>query len=247
MEFGAWNLEFTSALLLGFVGSLHCAGMCGPIAVALPLNNQSWFARISGGLLYNTGRIITYAWLGAIFGLAGMGLAMGGLQQWVSIILGIVMILAVIFPRLGGAGKKMAMLTDSLTGQLKMPFVKLFRIRTYSSLFFIGLLNGFLPCGLVYIALAGALMMSQVYEGALYMISFGLGTIPMMLAISVAGNILSRKLRKNLSKVIPLFIILLGILFILRGLNLGIPYISPKLSQNGEKATVECCEPKNQP
>jgi uncharacterized protein len=218
--------------------------MCGPIAIALPLSNQSWFARISGGLLYNTGRIITYALLGAIFGLAGMGLALGGLQQWVSIILGSVMILSVIIPRIFGAGNKMTLFTDKISGLLKKPFVKLFRIRTYSSLFFIGLLNGFLPCGLVYIALAGALVMSRVYEGAFYMIAFGLGTIPMMLAISIAGNIISQKLRKKLSKAIPLFIILLGILFILRGLNLGIPYLSPKLSNDGEKATMECCQPK---
>ena len=245
MEFGIWNLEFASALMLGLVGSLHCAGMCGPIAIALPLNNQSWFSRISGGLLYNAGRTFTYSVLGAFFGLAGMGLALGGLQQWVSIILGAAMILAVLIPRLGSAGKKLAGLTDSLTGLMKKPFVRLFKARTFGSLFIIGLLNGFLPCGLVYIALAGALVMSRVHEGALYMVFFGIGTIPMMLAISLAGNIISQKLRNRLSKAIPLFIILLGILFILRGLNLGIPYISPKLSQEGEKATMECCDPKN--
>ncbi len=109
--------------------------MCGPIAIALPLNNQSWFARISGGLLYNTGRTITYAALGAIFGLAGMGLALGGLQQWVSIILGAVMILAVLIPRLGAAGNKMTKFTDSISVLLKKPFVKLFRIRTYQFAF----------------------------------------------------------------------------------------------------------------
>jgi uncharacterized protein len=238
-------MEYLSALLLGLVGSLHCAGMCGPIAIALPLNNRSWLARISGGLLYNAGRTLTYSALGAFFGLAGMGLALGGMQQWVSIILGAVMILAMLIPRLGAAGNKIARLTDSITGLLKKPFVKLFRIRTYSSLFIIGLLNGFLPCGLVYIALAGALVMSRAYQGAFYMIFFGIGTIPMMLAISVAGNFLSHRLRKSLSKAVPLFIILLGILFILRGLNLGIPYISPKLSQDGEKTTMECCRPKN--
>lgn len=245
MEFGIWSLEFSTALLLGLVGSLHCAGMCGPIAIALPLSNESWLARISGGLLYNAGRTITYGVLGAFFGLAGMGLALGGMQQWISIILGVVMILAVLIPRLGAAGKKIYTLTDSVTGLLKKPFIKLFKVRTYRSLFIIGLLNGFLPCGLVYIALAGALVMSQVHEGALYMVFFGIGTIPMMLAISLAGNVLSNKLRQKLSKVIPIFIVLLGILFILRGLNLGIPYISPKLSQEGKKATMECCHPKN--
>ncbi len=244
MEFGIWNLEFFSALALGFVGSIHCAGMCGPIAIALPLNNQTWLSRILGGLLYNFGRTITYGLLGAIVGLAGLGLALGGLQQWVSIILGTLMILAVLVPLLGSAGKKITGITDKITVHLKKPFIKLFRMRSYSSLFLIGLLNGFLPCGLVYIALAGALVMSHFYQGSLYMIFFGLGTIPMLLAISVAGNILSQKVRQKLSKIIPVFIILLGILFILRGLNLGIPYISPKLEKQGDKATMECCHPK---
>jgi len=244
LEFGIWNLEFASALALGFVGSLHCAGMCGPIAIALPLNNQSWFARISGGLLYNAGRTITYALLGAIFGLAGFGLALGGLQQWVSIILGAVMILSVLIPRLGSTGLKITQIGDKLTGRIKKSFARLFRMRTYGSLFIIGLLNGFLPCGLVYIALAGALVMSHFYQGSLYMVFFGIGTIPMMLAIAIAGNILSGKVRQRLNAVIPAFIVLLGILFILRGLNLGIPYISPKLNQEGEKATMECCHPK---
>lgn len=231
--------------MLGLVGSLHCAGMCGPIAIAIPLQHQSWFLRISGGLLYNFGRTITYGLLGAIFGLAGMGIALGGMQQWVSIILGAFMILAVLVPRLGAIGKKVAGLSDAITGTLKKPFIKLFRARTFSSLFLIGLLNGFLPCGLVYVALAGALVMSHVYEGSLYMLFFGIGTIPMLLAISLAGNIISSKIRNRVNAIIPVFIVLLGILFILRGLNLGIPYVSPKLSQEGEKATMECCHPKN--
>jgi sulfite exporter TauE/SafE len=245
LEFGIWNLEFAAAFMLGLVGSLHCAGMCGPIALALPLNNQSWFSRISGGLLYNLGRTLTYGLLGAIFGLAGMGLALGGLQQWVSILLGVLMILAVLMPRIGAVGKKITGASENLTGYLKKPFIRLFRLRSYKSLFLIGLLNGFLPCGLVYIAVAGALVMSEYYQGALYMIFFGLGTIPMLLAISIAGNVISQKLRKRLTKAIPIVIILLGILFILRGLNLGIPYLSPEIVSQGEKATMECCHPKN--
>ena len=237
-------MEFVAAFMLGLVGSLHCAGMCGPIAIALPLNNQSWFSRISGGLLYNLGRTLTYGLLGAIFGLAGMGLALGGLQQWVSIILGALMILAVLIPRIGGAGRKIAGTTEKLTGVLKKPFIKLFRLRTYKSLFLIGILNGFLPCGLVYIVVAGALIMSEYYQGALYMVFFGLGTIPMLLAISITGNVISQKLRRKLTKAIPIVIILLGLLFILRGLNLGIPYLSPKIVSEGEKATMECCHPK---
>ena len=238
-------MEIISALIVGLVGSLHCAGMCGPIAIALPLDNRSWFDRISGGLLYNTGRILTYGFMGAIFGLAGMGLALGGLQQWISIAVGAIMVLSILIPGIASANSTFTRFIDPLTSCLKKAFGKFLTRKTYPSLFMLGLLNGFLPCGLVYIALAGALITSNVYEGTFYMLLFGLGTIPMMLAISLAGNLISLKLRKSLSRIIPYFIVLLGLLFILRGLNLGIPYISPKLSQQGDTTTMECCPPKN--
>jgi sulfite exporter TauE/SafE len=237
-------MEYISALIVGLVGSLHCAGMCGPIAIAIPLNNSSWLSRISGTLLYNTGRTLTYALLGAIFGLAGLGLALGGLQQWVSIALGIVMILSVLIPKVGAMGKSVTRISNLATSQVKKLFGKYFRVRTYTSLFILGLLNGLLPCGLVYIALAGALVMSHVYEGALYMVFFGLGTIPMMMALSLAGNVISGKLRTRLNRFLPYFIVLLGIIFILRGMNLGIPYLSPKINKTATESTMECCHPK---
>lgn len=237
-------MEYLSALIVGLVGSLHCAGMCGPIAVAIPLNNRSWSSRIFGSLTYNTGRTFTYAILGAIFGLAGFGLAIGGLQQWVSMLLGSIMILGVIIPRFGHLGQSVTRVSGLISQHVKKLFSKYFRIRTYPSLFFLGILNGFLPCGLVYIALAGALVMSQVSEGALYMIFFGLGTLPMMMVISLAGNMISGRFRIKLSKALPYFIVFLGLIFILRGMNLGIPYLSPKINTTATKTTMECCEPK---
>ena len=237
--------EYYPALLLGLVGSMHCAGMCGPIAIAIPLNNESWFSRISGGLSYNIGRIITYGILGLIFGLAGKGISMAGMQQWASIGIGIIMVLSVIIPFLGKAGKNLNIFIDKLTSGLKKSFGKLFAFRTYRSLFTIGLLNGFLPCGLVYIAIAGAILMVSPHKGAIYMMIFGLGTIPVMLGISLAGNLISLKFRKKLSRIIPYFIVVLGILFILRGMNLGIPYISPKIQKTNETVTMDCCHKKN--
>jgi len=237
-------MEYLSALLVGLIGSLHCAGMCGPIAIAIPLDNQNWFTRLTGTLLYNIGRTITYALLGAIFGLAGLGLALGGLQQWVSIALGTLMILGVLIPKVGALGKGVTRISSLLTTRVKRLFGKYFTVRSYPSLFILGVLNGFLPCGLVYIALAGALVMSQVYQGALYMVFFGLGTIPMMMALSLAGNVVSFRLRGRLSKVLPYFIILLGLVFILRGMNLGIPYVSPKLNKTDAGPAMECCHPK---
>jgi sulfite exporter TauE/SafE len=110
-------MEVLSAIVVGLVGSLHCAGMCGPIAIALPLSDRSWFARISGGILYNSGRAITYALLGAIFGLLGMGIALGGMQQWASILLGIIMILSVLVPRIGSVNTGISRIVDPVTSE----------------------------------------------------------------------------------------------------------------------------------
>ena len=186
---------YLSALTIGLLGSFHCIGMCGPIAIALPLKNDNWFTRIFGGLLYNTGRTITYALIGAIFGLAGKGLKLGGFQQWVSIVMGAIMVVSVLFPMLFRRSSWFDNLTGRFTGGLVSRFRKMFGLRTYYSLFVIGLLNGFLPCGLVYIAVAGAIAVGEIYEGAIYMVFFGLGTIPIMLILSLAGNFVSLKFR----------------------------------------------------
>ncbi len=219
-------MEFISALILGLIGSFHCIGMCGPIAVALPLKTDNWGARISSGLLYNIGRTITYGILGAIFGLVGKGLSLGGLQQWASIGIGAVMVLSVLFPFIF---KKVNIekATYGMVSKLKGLFGKMFMIRSYGSLFVIGILNGFLPCGLVYIAIAGAIVSGDMVDGIIYMAIFGLGTIPIMLSLSLLGNIISVKFRNKVRKIIPIFIVIIGILFILRGLGLGIKYISP--------------------
>lgn len=220
--------ELITPLTIGLVGSFHCVGMCGPIAVALPLKNHSHAAKVFGGLLYNLGRTLTYALLGLIFGLLGRGIQLAGFQQWTSIVLGIVMILGVIFPYLFGQKINFTNLFTGYAGRLVNNLRKLFTNRSYRSLFGIGLLNGLLPCGLVYVAIAGAINTNQVLSGALFMALFGLGTIPLMLLVSMAGNTISSRLRAGMRKIVPYFVVLLGILFILRGLSLGIPYVSPK-------------------
>ncbi len=213
--------------MTGLVGSLHGIGMCGPIAIALPLGNKGMLNRVTGGLAYNTGRIITYGILGAIFGLLGQGIEMAGLQQWASILLGIAMILSVIAPVLFKGKAKIEQFFFGYAGKMIGSFRRLFAISSIPSLFLIGLLNGLLPCGLVYIAIAGAINTNDLINGVFYMMIFGLGTIPIMLAIPLLGNMVGNAFRKRYSKVLSGFIIVLGIIFILRGLALGIPYISP--------------------
>jgi len=215
------------ALITGLVGSLHCIGMCGPIAIALPLGKKSLLNRIAGGLAYNSGRIITYGLLGAIFGLLGQGIEMAGLQQWASILLGVAMILSIVAPAVFHGKVKFEQFFFGYAGKLIGSFRKLFAISSLPSLFSIGLLNGLLPCGLVYIAIAGAINTNDLMSGIFYMIIFGIGTIPIMLAIPLLGSMVGNSFRKRYSKVLSGFIIVLGIIFILRGLSLGIPYISP--------------------
>ena len=228
-----------SALILGLMGSFHCAGMCGPIAIALPLPGSSFFQKISGGFLYNIGRTITYAIMGAIFGWLGQGLHMIGFQQKISVIMGSLMIVSALFPSLFKNHYKLTKSWFTFVGALKSVIGKMFSIHTYFSLFIIGLLNGLLPCGLVYMAIAGAIGTQDVALGSAFMFLFGMGTIPMLLGISIAGNLMGLTVRNKIHKLIPFLIVLVGIFFILRGLSLGIPFLSPpkeKIEMKFEKS-----------
>ena len=221
------NIEIFSALTLGFIGSMHCLGMCGPIALVIPLNRSSNATMISGALSYNLGRIITYSFLGALLGLIGMSFALGGYQRSVSIGLGALIIISAFLPGLVTkyfniipfVAKGTYFLKNSLSGYIKR--------KSILSLFVIGVLNGFLPCGLVYVAIAGAIISGSVLSGAVYMAAFGVGTAPTMFALPMLGRFISDDFRKKVMKVFPYVLILFGVLFILRGLNLGIPFISP--------------------
>ncbi len=232
-------MEYFQALLIGIIGSFHCAGMCGPLALAIPLNRISRETHILSAVVYNVGRLFTYALLGALFGFLGFGLAFWGLQRWVSIGMGIIMIAGVVFPFLLRRFNVESYVDKGLV-TIKGHLGRLFAFQTYTAVFLIGFLNGLLPCGLVYIALAGAVVSNGPTAGAVWMFAFGLGTIPVMLSIPLLGNFISLNFRKTVRKIIPFVIIAIGVMFILRGLNLGIPYLSPKIEQG--QVTPKCCE-----
>lgn len=220
-------MELLSALILGFFTSFHCVGMCGPIALALPLKNDNWFTRTFGASLYNIGRSITYGIMGFFAGLFGQGIALVGFQRWVAIVMGSLMVLSAFFPAIFKSGFSFDKGVFSFVGKLKSRLGLLFGKRSYSSLFTIGLLNGLLPCGPVYAALAAAIATGSAINGAGFMFVFGLATIPMLLAISLLGNLMSVHFRKKVTRYIPVAVFFIGVLFILRGLALGIPFLSP--------------------
>ena len=226
--------------ILGFFGSLHCAGMCGPLALAIPIGQRSVTYRIAGGLLYNFGRAITYAILGVIVGFLGEGIRFSGFQQWVSIAIGVIMIISVILPGIIHITPLLQRATTDFLSPLKKQIRQLFNNHRFYPLLLIGLLNGLLPCGLVYIALSGAIVSSSLAHSVAYMFLFGLGTLPMMFALVFFSNLIKNKFIGKLRAAIPIFVVILGVLFILRGLNLGIPYISPKMSKSGTEMPAHC-------
>lgn len=229
-------MELWTAFLLGFVGSAHCAGMCGPLALALPPTGRNRATFLAGRLAYNLGRILTYALLGVVFGLLGHAFSVAGLQRWVSLVAGTVILLGlVVSPRFASAVP-----VTRLVGWIKSGFGKLLQRRALGSMFGIGLLNGLLPCGLVYVACAAATTSGGVLRGVEYMTAFGIGTLPMMLALSIAGQRLQFAFRLRLQRLIPVSLALVGFLLLLRGLDLGIPYISPKLPAQPTEAS-SCC------
>ena len=222
-------MEFIiSGLVLGFLTSFHCIGMCGPIAIALPLHGDSKIQRLLGGILYNFGRTTTYVIFGFILGLFGQSLGALGFQRWVSILAGSLMIITVLSPKLFKSNFTSTGIINSLLSKVKLALKKLFSTRSFSSLYLIGLLNGLLPCGPLYMAFIISTGTGNSVTAAIFMLMFGLGTIPLLFLVTILGNFISVPIRNKINSLFPILIVIIGILFILRGLNLGIPFLSPK-------------------
>jgi sulfite exporter TauE/SafE len=222
-------MDFLTAFILGLVGSLHCAGMCGPLALALPSRGTGVPGFIAGRAAYNLGRVVSYCLLGLIFGLVGHSLVLAGIQRWMSIGLGIALLAGLLSSRKLGLSQPVVGFVSRLKDHMRV----LISRRTLIAVALLGLLNGLLPCGLVYVACAGAANTGGVISGIKYMAAFGVGTMPMMLAIGLSGKLIHWSLRLQLRKAIPVSVFLLACLLILRGMSLGIPYLSPDLSAEG--------------
>jgi len=229
-----------SAFILGLLGSFHCVGMCGPIAFMLPVDRSNTFKKITQIAIYHFGRLLAYSIIGLIFGLIGKSLYIFGFQQQLTIIIGVLMILVVLIPQQTFNKYNFSRPVYRLISKVKSALGSAMKKKTMDTFLTIGFLNGFLPCGLVYMALFAAIAGGNALNGILYMAVFGLGTIPLMTTAIYFSQFLKGKARQRIQKAIPVFVILIGALFILRGLGLGIPYLSPapiyELVSNG----VDC-------
>jgi sulfite exporter TauE/SafE len=217
-----------TGFLLGTISSFHCVGMCGPLALALPVQNDSGLHKSLSLLLYHFGRIMVYAILGLLFGLAGRGLYLAGIQQWFSIGLGLFMLifLAQYFGvRIFSQPHQIYKFNQSIQKLV----MRLWKSPSRGSFVLMGMANGLLPCGMVYLAVAGALNVSHVSSGVLFMVMFGLGTLPPLFALSFFGSLIKLSMRNRIRQITPFIVGTMAVILILRGLNLGIPFISPML------------------
>jgi len=220
-------MVFLSALMLGLMGSFHCVGMCGPLALALPIDRPQSGAGIVKNLLYQLGRATTYAAMGLLLGLLGAGAAFAGIQQWISIAAGIFIVIFAFLPLHLSSPLARTRWGRNWVNGLQQSLRGLLKKSSFTALFGFGLVNGLLPCGLVYMALAGALAVGDPIQSAGFMFVFGLGTIPLLAATVFAGQWLTASIRLKFQRVVPYVVALVGVLMILRGLGLGIPYLSP--------------------
>ncbi|PXY40760.1 hypothetical protein DMB65_11040 [Flavobacterium cheongpyeongense] len=229
-----------SAFILGLISSLHCIGMCGPIAMMLPVDRQNEAKKITQIITYHLGRLAAYASIGLLFGLLGRGFFLAGLQQKTSVFIGVAMILIVVIPERVFNKYNFSKPVYRIISKIKSTLGSQFKKKSYKAIFTIGLLNGFLPCGMVYAALFGAIAMQSAGFGVLYMILFGLGTIPLMTTVVYINGMIQLPFRNKIQKAVPYVAVVIGVLFILRGLGLGIPYVSPSNMSLFVQGNPEC-------
>ncbi|MCW3114834.1 MAG: sulfite exporter TauE/SafE family protein [Segetibacter sp.] len=222
---------FISALVLGGISSFHCVGMCGAFAFSIPTDNLSHTRKVYAILLYNIGRITTYSIFGLLFGLLGRQISVAGFQQWFSITAGIIVLMVVIqsfFKKpvfhLPGYNKASSLIVKLIARFVGKP--------SLSSIYLLGVSNGLLPCGLVYMAITGALAAGTVSAATGFMAAYGLGTLPAMFLLSYFRFMVGIAVRNTIRRAVPFVVAAMGVLLILRGMNLNIPYISPAISSS---------------
>lgn len=218
-----------TGLILGLASNVHCLGMCGPIALVLPLNRTNNWTILSGTLQYNLGRTLMYGVLGVLFGLLGMTIQIFGILQWMSILAGIALVifawrkqLNVWFPRVANP--------FGIQKGIQHLMGKSMRSKSRFKLLAFGAINGLLPCGMVYVALLNALLAESLTSSSLAMIAFGVGTLPIMIFVPFMSNKIGNETRRKLNRGIPYVLTVVGLIIALRGMNLGIPFVSPRIS-----------------
>lgn len=218
---------FIPALTLGILSSMHCVAMCGPLALALPLDRSSKNKTYIGIILYHIGKLSAYLALGGIVGVFGKHIPLADSQQRLSIFAGVFILIFALYPFLIKRSSIIQKVVFKSMQPIQKQLAKRLKTKRQSTLFSIGVLNGLLPCAMVYMALVGALSTGALNKSILFMTIYTLGTLPAMLGVQIFGASLGKNIRYKIQKIIPYAMVFIGLFFILRGLNLGIEYVSP--------------------
>ncbi|MCO6460142.1 MAG: sulfite exporter TauE/SafE family protein [Saprospiraceae bacterium] len=226
-----------SGFMIGIAGSFHCIGMCGPLAVAMPwyAGEGYWWKVVR----YHLGRTLTYMCLGLCFGIIGNAFYIAGYQQALSVALGAIILLSILPKVFHFNLSRLKVARFNKLNQIVLNLFKRDAILKKPMLF--GIVNGLLPCGLIYLAVVLAISTGSIWKSGVIMASFGLGTMPLFTAFLLGLNRVSLSFRHKINNFFPYLVLLTSILLILRGMNLGIPYVSPYLNVEGTTpAIIEC-------
>lgn len=204
-----------TALIIGLAGSLHCLGMCSPLAFAVTNFRRPYF---TNRLIYNGGRILCYGLLGMFFSTFGSLFRLSGFQNALTLTLGCALIV------LGIAGTRyfripfLTPLVQKITASIKSLFAEFLQRKTTVSVAFLGALNGLLPCGLTYVALTYCLTLGSPIAGFAFMLVFGAGTLPVMLGLTSGMQFLTNRFHFSLGNFTTIAMIVLGALLMSRGM-----------------------------
>lgn len=220
-------MDMIAGFVLGMAGSMHCAGMCGPLVAALPTPEHRSASFMAGRIAYNVGRVSTYAILGAVVGLGGSALSMAIHGMTVSVVSGVLMIMLASAQLLLHWSVPVPAQVHRLLQPTRKRLATLMQHHSVAAMAGVGMLNGLLPCGMVTAALVGAAGAGSALNAAGFMTAFGMGTAPMMTALAVGLPMATGRWKNRFRTAAPIVALLLGVVITVRGMGLGIPMLSP--------------------
>lgn len=209
------------AISMGLISSFHCVGMCGPIALALPVHKGT--RQIAGVLTYNAGRALTYAIFGIAMGSLGASLAWLGMLRYASMAVGVALLAYVLWPSRLGQQLHMPLFWQKTINHLRQKMGLYLKRADLRGMLLLGMLNGAIPCGMVYMALVSSVATGSTWGGGAFMALFGLGTMPAMLALGIAKQQFTPALRTRIRKLTPLLVAIAGIWLVARGAMTSYP------------------------
>lgn len=231
---------YLAALMMGLTGSLHCAGMCGPIMLFMPFQQFKGLKKIAGISFYHFSRISAYALMALVI-YSFRSSFNPRVQQYISIILGSSLLIAGLLSFLPLRNKWQVKLPWSESVKRKLAYFM--GSPSLTSIAVSGFLNGLLPCGLVYLVLSSTLALHSPLQAVAFTYVFGLGTLPVLVSIILFKNKMVLLKKFSVQKFTPVIVFVFGFVFLLRGLNLGIPYLSPH-TEVSHGAIHSCCHKK---